>query len=65
MREDDDEGGSVKTIGIYSTEQLAIAAVEKAKSLPGFKKHLNGFSIDEYKLDKDCWQSGFGIDEED
>jgi hypothetical protein len=63
VREDDDIGGSAKIIGIYSTKQLATAAVEKAKVLPGFSKHTNGFSIDEYKLDEDCWQSGFGIDE--
>ena len=65
---DDEE--SVKTLGIYSTRDSAIAAVERFRQLPGFRdlpqfaNHeepgpAEGFIIDEYELDQDSWSDGY------
>lgn len=56
LNRDEDE---VKIIGIFKTYAAAKKAVEKAKLLPGFKKHLNGFYIDEFQLNKIHWDEGF------
>ena len=60
----------VKIIGIYSTREKALSAVEWAKLQPGFCDHpdiidpfmdenTEGFYIDKYPLNKDCWVDGF------
>jgi len=49
----------VKTVGIYSTRTEAEAAVERARARPGFRDYPDGFYIDRYVLDRDCWTEGF------
>jgi hypothetical protein len=60
----------VKIIGVYSSRQAAIEAIERLRSQPGFMenpKQVNplvddgkeGFYIDEYPLDKDHWTEGY------
>ena len=56
---DPPETGRVKVIGIYSSEELAKAAIERTQSLPGFEDHPDGFKIDRYDIDKDHWPRGF------
>jgi hypothetical protein len=65
---DDEE--SVKTLGIYSTREAAVAAVDRFRLLPGFRDSpyfadhklpgpAEGFNIDEYELDQDNWADGY------
>ena len=60
----------VKTIGVYSSKEMALAAVYRLKIQPGFKDFPNminpehdeqadGFSIDEFLIDQDHWQEGY------
>jgi len=51
----------VKVIGIYTSEELAEAAVERTRSLPGFADHPNGFRVERYDIDRDHWPRGFVI----
>ena len=49
----------VKFIGVYSSREKAQAAVARLGRLPGFADALNGFHIDEYRLDQDQWAEGY------
>ena len=60
----------VKLIGVYSSLELARAAVERLRIQPGFKDHPSivncgidddrqGFYIDEYHIDTDHWTEGY------
>jgi hypothetical protein len=60
----------VKTLGIYSTRDAALAAVERFRALPGFKDCPQladtsapgpavGFCVDEYRLEQDSWSEGY------
>ena len=53
------ETGKVKVIGVYSTEELAQAALERARVLPGFAEEADGFTIGQIDVDKDQWPRGF------
>lgn len=53
------ETGRVKVIGIYSSEALADAAVQRTRLLPGFAEEPDGFTIQRYEIDKDHWPRGF------
>ena len=53
----DDE--DIKTLGIYSSEAQALEAVERFRKLPGFSAAPDGFSVDPYEVDQDCWSSGY------
>lgn len=49
-----------KIIGIYTSEETAMAVKEKYKILPGFNKYTDEcFYIDKYELDKNNWEEGF------
>lgn len=50
----------VKIVGVYSSRERAEAAVSRARTLPGFRDHPDGFHIDVYHVDKDHWAGGFG-----
>ena len=56
---DPPETGKAKVIGIYSTRDLAEAAVERSRLLPGFVHEPDGFVIHQYEVDKDHWPRGF------
>lgn len=60
----------VKIIGVYSSHDAALAAIERVKAQPGFSdfprlidptidEEANGFYIDEYEIDRDHWSEGF------
>ena len=53
------ETGRVKVIGIYSSETLAEAAMERARMLPGFIEEPHGFTVERYEVNKDHWPRGF------
>lgn len=53
------EREDVKLIGVYTTQKNANDAKNRSKKLPGFRKNLKGFSIDEYLVDEDYWTEGF------
>jgi hypothetical protein len=55
----DSESDNAKLIGIYSSKKSAVEAISRLEQKPGFRKYPNGFSIDEYHLDKDYWIEGF------
>ena len=60
LREDEDGYDNIKLLGVYSTQDLAEAAVERYRQLPGFTEHAAGFDISGYELDKDSdWTEGF------
>ncbi|TKC60162.1 hypothetical protein FBD94_14710 [Pedobacter hiemivivus] len=52
-------GEDVKLMGVYSTENKAIAAQSRAELLEGFKDSKEGFEISYNKIDQDEWVSGF------
>lgn len=65
-----DESEDIKIIGIYSSKEAAMQAIERVRTQPGFIDHPHiidlssdegesGFTIDEYVLDKDNWQEGY------
>lgn len=53
------ETGRVKVVGIYSSRALAEEAEARARTLPGFSDEPDGFTIDEYEVDRDHWSRGF------
>lgn len=53
------ETGRVKVVGIYSSRSLAEEAEERTRQLPGFADEADGFSIEQYEVDKDHWPRGF------
>lgn len=48
-----------KIIGIFSTKQEALKAIDQLKNISGFNKYPQGFNIDKYKLDQIFWQEGY------
>ena len=56
---DPDGDEDIKTIGVYSSEASANEAIERARKLPGFCDHPDGFHIGPYFLDQDHWRDGF------
>jgi hypothetical protein len=59
VREVDDDSDDVKLIGIYSSEQKALEALELVKAQPGFRDFPDGFEISEAELDHTEWSEGF------
>jgi hypothetical protein len=48
-----------KMIGVYSTHELAEAAIARLRLQPGFREHPDDFSIADYDLDEGWWAEGF------
>ena len=55
----DEDEENVKTIGIYSTRQIAQEAIARISLQEGFRDALDGFHVDKYKLDEDNWSEGY------
>ena len=53
------ESGRVKVVGIYSSRELAEGAEERTRLLPGFAEEPDGFTIEQYEVDRDHWPRGF------
>jgi hypothetical protein len=69
-RTDESGNDNVKMIGAYTSRAEAERAVVRVREMPGFSKYpaildplkdeeTNGFTIDEYVLNKDHWIEGF------
>lgn len=56
---DEEAGDDVKILGVYSSRENALARIESAKELDGFRDEPDCFHIDEYRLDADHWTDGF------
>lgn len=56
----DSESETYKLVGIFSSETLALKAVEVLRQRSGFHDYPEGFSVDNYKLNEICWAEGFG-----
>jgi hypothetical protein len=54
-----DGSEAVKFIGVYSSRPSAEAAIRRLEPRVGFAETANGFSIDEYEIDRDNWIEGF------
>jgi len=48
-----------KCIGIYSTRELAEAAVKRLSIQPGFRDKPACFFINEYTVNEDNWAEGY------
>ncbi|MEW6643854.1 MAG: hypothetical protein AB1586_25325 [Pseudomonadota bacterium] len=59
VRELPDDADEVKLLGVYSSALKAEEARAGASTLPGFRDYLEGFSIDEYRIDEVKWSEGF------
>jgi hypothetical protein len=59
VHEFDDGHEDLKIIGIYRTRQDAESVLEWVKEQPGFRLHVEGFSIDEWPLNQTGWREGF------
>jgi hypothetical protein len=55
----DEDEEDTKMIGVYETEQLAQAAVERLRLQPGFCDTPDGFHIGRYELNQDHWTEGY------
>ena len=51
----------VKFIGVYASRSDGEAAIERLRGQPGFSWSPEGFSLDEYELNKDHWEEGFFV----
>jgi hypothetical protein len=54
-----DEEADVKLLGVYSSQQKAEDGRQRVSEKPGFRAHPEGFHIDRYEVDVDCWTEGF------
>lgn len=48
-----------KLLGLYSSEALASARLESARTLPGFRDCPEGLEVFPQKLDRDGWIEGY------
>lgn len=56
-----DDNEYIKTIGIFSSEDIARSVIDDIKNNPGFKDYPEGFVIDKYILNKVFWGDGFEV----
>jgi hypothetical protein len=56
---DEKEGDDLKILGVFSRRAGGLAAIGKARELPGFTEEPNCFRLEEHELDKEKWSEGF------
>lgn len=56
---EEDEFDWVTDLGIYTTNQKAIDALNRFKNLEKFLKYPDEFIISEYLLNENHWEEGF------
>ncbi|MBK1840486.1 hypothetical protein JHL17_24085 [Azospirillum sp. YIM B02556] len=59
MREYEDREDTELHIGIYSTQEAAMAAIERLRDKAGFQDWPECFKIHPTRLDEDGWAEGF------
>lgn len=57
--ENDDEEDDSKLLGVYSSEERALARIQQARSVIGFRRFPEGFTVARYVVDRDEWKEGF------
>jgi hypothetical protein len=55
----DDGEEDVKMMGVYSSQEQAEAAIERLSKKPGFSDVPEGFVVDRYVVNQDCWTEGY------
>ena len=58
-RKDDEYMENCKFIGVYASEEDAMAAIERLKNQPGFCCYPQGFHFEACEINKDRWTEGF------
>jgi hypothetical protein len=48
-------------IGVYDTEEAALAAIERLKDKPGFVDFPCGFQVHSREVGQDSWTEGFRV----
>jgi hypothetical protein len=56
---EDTDNEDIKTLGIYSSQGKAQAAIKRLVKLSGFRRFPDSFYTDRYTLDQDEWAEGF------
>jgi hypothetical protein len=57
---DEEAGDDIKMIGVYSSQTNGLAAIERARGLPGFREEPNCFLLLQHTVDgEDGWREGF------
>ena len=59
-REDEDDE-DVKTIGVFSSEDVASFAIDQLRNRPGFRDFPDSFVISRKLVDQVSWEEGFGV----
>jgi len=59
VRQLPDGHDEVKLIGVYASPTRAQDAIDRTRSLEGFRDYPDGFTVDRYVVDQDHWQDGF------
>ncbi len=54
-------GEDVKLIGVYSSKELAEAALVRTSKFRGFSDQIEGFEISPYEVDTDGWKADFTL----
>lgn len=49
----------VKLLGVYSTRDEGERAITRFSTRPGFAEAPDGYDLDEYDVDTDCWTEGY------
>lgn len=57
--ESDEQDETTKMIGVYSSEEEAMRAVDRLRDKPGFRDHPDGWHVEPYPVDQDFWTEGF------
>ncbi len=56
--------GDIRCIGIFSTKEKALSAMQTVQNKKGFRVHKNSFHIDKVKVGSLWWEEGFFICED-
>ncbi|WP_458117034.1 hypothetical protein [Arthrobacter sp. D2-10] len=56
---DEQDGDSLKLLGVYATRAETEGRIERARQQPGFKDEPDCFMIDTLTLGEDKWTDGF------
>jgi hypothetical protein len=51
-----------RLLGVYTTKEDALAAVDRMRVLPGFDGEPDCFFVDEFTYDEVFWEEGFTSD---
>ncbi|ECF1703910.1 TPA: hypothetical protein JEL63_003289 [Salmonella enterica subsp. enterica serovar Enteritidis] len=61
IHSEDMDNEEEEIIGVYTSEELAKAALKRSQSQLRFADPNSKLDIDSYTLDRDYWGDGFGV----